>query len=68
MKPGSLVINLSSSTFAKVFSSPLGNMKRDHVGILTGVGLVIGVRGADVKVVSPGGTGWLYAGNVMVVE
>lgn len=67
MKPGSLVINLSSSTFAKVFSSPLG-MKRDHVGILTGVGLVIERRGADVKVVSPGGTGWLYAGNVMVVE
>ena len=67
IKPGSLVINLSSNTFARVFPTPAG-MTRDHIGILTGIGLVIERRGADIKVASLGGIGWLYAGNVMVVE
>ena len=70
MKPGDIVTNTPGGS-SKLFSSPLGSVPpgtRKYHGLLTGIGLVLDLRGSDVKVISGDNVGWCYVGNVRVVE
>jgi len=71
MKPGDLVTNDSPGSSSKLFSSPLRSVPpetRKYHGLLTGIGLVLDLRGSDVKLICGDIVGWCYVGNVRVVE
>lgn len=66
---GDLVTNNPGGS-SKLFSSPLGLVPpgtRRYLGLLTGIGMVLELRGGDVKLVCGENIGWCYVGNVRVV-
>ena len=72
MKPGDLVQNLGSNSRSKLFSSPLtdenNHSPRFTTGLLTGIGVVLELRGSDVRIMCDGITGWSFAGNLRVIQ
>ena len=71
MKPGDLVQNHPMSFSKKLFSAPIDERRvgdRGYRGTLRGVGLVLEIRGSDVRILSGETEGWCYVGNLELVE
>ena len=72
MKPGDIVTNNTKGSYSMLFSSPPGEVDYQepwkHTGNLIGIGVVLDLQGASVKLVCGENIGWCYVGNVRVVE